>query len=283
MIYIYLRSKYHNRITLRLVSVNWTFYKTEIRNVLCKNVYYLNPPKRECGERPIRLMTIGVGHRSAPKIVGGHTGQRAGTQHVGIHGDGRYVVVHEITTQSVPVAHRHGRGHGHVYADRGVWPPVLLAASFEATTGTGTAAAILVVLLMMLLLLQMLVVIMIVVVVMKMWRPPHRTANMTRARSPKLMKKKKKRRNSIANTICFYSLCTGVTFDWRYTCTVRVDADTATMTVYSCVSETDKGSVGDDDDDDDDLNSTNRPISAPTTDTTAACQSPMPPLRALEN
>lgn len=119
-------------------------------------------PERQRGQRPVRLVAIRVGHRRAPEIVGGHAGQRAGTQHVGVHGHGRYVVVHEIAAQPVPVAHGHGDHYGRVHGERGVGPPPRLLAA-----ATDAAAVVLMVLRRRLL--RMIIVIIVM-------RPPHRMA-----------------------------------------------------------------------------------------------------------
>jgi len=106
-------------------------------------------------------MAVRVGHRSAPEIVGGHAGQRAGAQNVGVHGHGRYVVVHEIAAEAVPVTRGDGRGHAHVHGHRDLGPPpALLAATPD------TAAPV-----MRLLVIAAAVVVVMVMVVL---RPSHR-------------------------------------------------------------------------------------------------------------
>lgn len=124
-------------------------------------------PERERGERPVGLVTVGVGHGSAPEVVGGHVGQRTGAQHVGVHGHGRYVVVHEIAAQAVPVARGDGHGHGRVHGDRDAGPTALLSAGSPATT------VVLVLVLRLLLMVTMVVVAGATVSVM-VRRAPHR-------------------------------------------------------------------------------------------------------------
>lgn len=132
-----------------------------------KNVQYILLPKRECSERPVGLVTVGVGHGSAPKVVGGHVGQRSGAQHVGVHGHSRYVIVHEIATQAVPVARGDGHGYGRVHGDRNAGPIALLSAGSPATT------VVLVLRLRLLLMVTMVVVAGAAIAVM-VRRAPHR-------------------------------------------------------------------------------------------------------------
>lgn len=122
-------------------------------------------PKRERGERPVGLVTVGVGHWSTPKVVGGHVGQRPGAQHVGVHGHGRYVIVHEIAAQAVPVARGHGHGYGRVHGDRYAGPTALLPAGPPATT---------VVLVLVLRLLLLMIAMVVVAGALMVRRAPHR-------------------------------------------------------------------------------------------------------------
>lgn len=87
-------------------------------------------------------MTVRIGQRGAPEIVGGHAGERPGAQHVGVHRHGRYVVVHEIAAQPVPVAHHHGHGHGCVHGGRGVGPTGGPRSAAPRTDGPGTTAMV---------------------------------------------------------------------------------------------------------------------------------------------
>lgn len=130
-------------------------------------------PESQRGQRSVRLVAVGVRQRCAPEVVGGHAGQRACAQHVGVHGHGRYVIVHEIAAQTVPIAHGHGNGHGRVNGHRNFGPPV--SGSGAPADDTAAAAAETVVVLMVLLILYRAVV----VVMMIMRRPPHRATATT--------------------------------------------------------------------------------------------------------
>jgi len=130
-------------------------------------------PESQRGQRSVRLVAVGVRQRCAPEVVGGHAGQWAGAQHVGVHGHGRYVVVHEIAPQTVPIAHGHGHGDGRVDGDRGFGPPV----SGPGAPAEATATAATVMVLMVLLILYRVVVVVVVVVIMR--RPPHRATATT--------------------------------------------------------------------------------------------------------
>jgi len=114
-------------------------------------------------------VAVRVGHGRAPEIVGGHQRQRTGAQHVGVHRHGRYVVVHEIAAQPVPVAHGDGRGHGRVHDDRDVGPPVLFLAAAQVVVH------LLVVVVVQLLVVLLVLVLLLLLVVMVVWRAPHRT------------------------------------------------------------------------------------------------------------
>lgn len=127
---------------------------------LWKNPFFA--PECQRGQRPVRFVAVRVGHRRSPEIVGGHADQRAGAQHVCVHGHRRYVVVNEIAAQPVPVAHGHGDGHGRVHGDRSVRPPPILLAAAPG----GAATVVLVILWRMLL----------VIIVIIVMRAPHRTA-----------------------------------------------------------------------------------------------------------
>lgn len=111
-------------------------------------------------------MAVGIGHRRAPEIVGGHADQRTGAQHIGVGGDGRYVVVHEIATQPVPVAHGDGRGHRGVHAERDVRPRVFLRAADEPRR-TPPAASLTLVMMLILLLLLLLLLLMLLLLLLE--------------------------------------------------------------------------------------------------------------------
>lgn len=89
-------------------------------------------------------MAVGVRQRGAPKVVGGHAKQRAGAQHVGVHGHGRYVVVHEITAKAVPITDGHGHGDGHVNGDSDFGPTVFRSAAPADAAAAAAAATVMV-------------------------------------------------------------------------------------------------------------------------------------------
>lgn len=122
-------------------------------------------PERERSQRPVRLVAVRVGQRRAPKVVGRHVRQRAGAQHVGVGGHGRYVVVDEVAAETVPVARGDGQGHGRVHGGRHVRPPALFAAPLGAT---GAATVVLVERLRLLVIVVVVVAIIVVVVVVVM-------------------------------------------------------------------------------------------------------------------
>lgn len=111
-------------------------------------------PESQRGQRSVRLVAVGIRQRCAPEVIGGHEGQRAGAQHVGVHGHGRYVIVHEIAAQTIPIAHGHGHSDGHINGNRGFGPPVSrTGAPADATaTATGATAATVMVLVVLLIL-----------------------------------------------------------------------------------------------------------------------------------
>ena len=64
------------------------------------------PPKREHGERPIRLVALFFAHRRAPKVIDEQIPDRNVSAKISVLLDGRHVVEHESARQRVPISER---------------------------------------------------------------------------------------------------------------------------------------------------------------------------------
>lgn len=85
---------------LLTMPINFLYLQNKVRKKIS--------PECQSSQRPVRLVAVDVRHRRAPEVVLEHVAQRVLRQHVLVHSDGGYVVVHEVARHPVGIArHRH--------------------------------------------------------------------------------------------------------------------------------------------------------------------------------